>query len=114
MTDFPEYPRAPRDNTNPDFHRRQLARTVNSAVSGKTNNVGEITLTENAASTTLSDVRLTYFSNVYFEPLTANAAAEKANGTMYAAAGDRNNLEWTITHANNAQTDRTFRYAIIG
>ena len=114
MTGYPAYPVAPLDGGDPASHRRQIARAVNGAVAGKTNNIGEITLTESSATTTLTDTRLTYFSVVLWDPLTANAAAEMAAGTMYILTANRNNGAWTITNANNAQTDRTFRYAIIG
>ena len=97
---------------------RQFARQISSAVrllfQGKTNNTGEVTLTASATTTTLSDPRLTVDSVVLFDPLTANAAAELAAGTLYALEANRNNLEWTLTHANAGSTDRTFRYVIVG
>ena len=114
MTDFPSYPIAPLDSGSPDQHRRQIARAANGAVSGKTNNVGEVTLNESATTTTLTDDRLTYFSAVVWEPVTANAASELAAGTLYVTLANRNNGEYTISHASATSTDRTFRYAIIG
>lgn len=113
MTTFPDYPSAPIEGP-PDEHRRQIAQVANLAIQGKTRNVGEITLTENAASSTLTDGRLSFFSVVLFDPLTSNAAAELYGGTMYVTEANRDNGSWTITHANNAQTDRDFRYVIIG
>jgi hypothetical protein len=44
--------------------------------------------------------------------MTANAAAEVGNGTIYVSAVT--NGSFTLTHANNSQVDRTFRYAISG
>ena len=83
---------------------------------GKLNALGErtFTLTANTATTTLTDERLTSDGWWDPDPLTANAAAEKAAGTIYALSADRNNGAWTITHANNTQTDRDFRILIIG
>jgi hypothetical protein len=45
-----------------------------------------------------------------FMPTTANAAAELA--TMFVSS--RGKQTFTITHANNGQTDRTFKYVVIG
>jgi hypothetical protein len=45
-------------------------------------------------------------------PTTANAAAELGNGTLHVSA--RAKGSFTLTHANNAQPDRSFDYAMIG
>ena len=81
---------------------------------GKLECVTNVTLTANATSTVINDQRLAPQSVVIFDPLTANAAAELAAGTLYAAEANRGVTTWTITHANNAQTDREFHIAIIG
>lgn len=81
---------------------------------GKTENVGEVTLTANAATTVLSDRRISPQSVIVWHPRTANAAAELAAGTMYVTDANMGSGTATITHANNAQTDRQFRYAVIG
>ena len=114
MTEFPAYPTAPLDGGDPDHHRRQIARAANSAIAGKTNNLGEVTLTANAASTVIVDARLSFFSVIVFDPLTANAAAEIANGTLYVTEANRGIGSWTVTHANDANADKSFRYAILG
>jgi hypothetical protein len=81
---------------------------------GKLECVVELTLTANAASTVLTDERLSPQSVVSFDPKTANAAAEKAAGTLYCLTANRLNAQWTLTHANNAQADREFQISIIG
>jgi hypothetical protein len=81
---------------------------------GKMDAVTELTLTANAATSTLSWKGLSPQSVVIFDPKTANAAAELAAGTMYVLTANRGNDTWTVTHANNAQTDRSFQVAIIG
>lgn len=111
------YPTPPRDagSDEPSSVRqfaRRIADVLTAAMQGKTNNTTEITLTANATSTTLNDARLTVQSVIATEPLTANAAAEKGNGTLYISA--RNNGSVTFTHANNAQTDRIFAVSIQG
>lgn len=73
-----------------------------------------LTLTANAASTTLTDSRLSIQSALSFDPLTANAATEKAAGTLYALEGNRSTGSVIITHANNAQVDRSYIVTIIG
>ena len=81
---------------------------------GRSNNTGTFTLTANVASSTLTDSRIAVDSTIVLVPTTANASAEIGNGTMFISETGRVNGSVQITHANNAQTDRTFRYAIIG
>jgi hypothetical protein len=81
---------------------------------GKMDAITELTLTANAATSTLAWKGLSPQSVVVFDPKTANAAAELAAGTMYVLTANRGNDTWTVTHANNAQADRTFQVAIIG
>jgi len=95
-------------------HARSVSAWASRVNRGKTSNLGEITLTQNVASTTLTDERLTVGSAVLFDPMTANAATELYGATMYVLTADRTNGSFVITHANNAQTDRTFRYIIVG
>jgi uncharacterized secreted protein with C-terminal beta-propeller domain len=76
--------------------------------------VTELTLTANAATSTLTWKGLSPQSVVVFDPKTANAAAELYGGTMYVLTANRGNDVWTVTHASNAQTDRTFQVAVIG
>lgn len=89
---------------------RRVVTAVNNILRGKTNNVGSVTLTANAASTALSDIRIGINSVIVLQPTTANAAAALAT-TYVGTPGDGT---VTITHANNAQTDRVFLYCVIG
>lgn len=102
------------DNPNPGQHRRKLAERQAEISRGRTNNVLTVTLTANADSTTVTDARLTYCCATLFAPCTANAAAELAAGRLYVAEGSRVNGSVVISHANNAQTDRTFRMVVVG
>ncbi len=88
----------------------KLARAINNILKGKTNNVGEVTLTANAASTVVTDPRVGYYSVVTLSPTTANAAGAIAT-TYIATYGDGT---FTITHANNAQVDKVFKYTVVG
>jgi hypothetical protein len=77
----------------------KIVRAVRELYEGRSNAVGSVTLTANAASTLLT-------------PATAHAAAELGNGTLYVGAVA--NGSFTLAHANNSQADRTFLYACFG
>lgn len=95
-------------------YMRRMLESLNALRSGKSENVGELTLTANSASTTLADIRISPQSVLVWHARTANAAAEMAAGTMYVTDANISNGTAIITHANNAQADRSFRYAVIG
>ena len=94
----------------------RIAQGVNQLVDGRVASNSSVTLTANAATTAVKDFRVGTDSVILFMPLTANAAAEQAAGTMYVTAANiaPRSDQFTITHANNAQTDRDFRYIILG
>lgn len=95
-------------------HRRKISRAVGTAMGGGLNVNLDVTLTANATSTTITDARLSYFRAAHFDPMTANASAEQGNGTIYITQANRLKGSFVVTHANNAQADRTFRVTIIG
>lgn len=94
------------DDTEADKRRNEA---TNQLGEGRSNAIGSFTLTANVASTVVSDRRVGNDSTVTLQPTTANAAAALAT-TYWTCMGG----SFTLTHANNAQTDRTFRYAIQG
>lgn len=102
----------PQTLTNVEQWKRQAQAWMTEANQGHLQNTGVITLQANTATTVVSDMRAGVGSFIGFTPRTANATIEMANGTMYVSA--RGKQTFTITHANNAQTDRTFVYAILG
>lgn len=81
---------------------------------GKLECVTTLTLTANVTSTVLADIRISPQTVLIFDPLTATAAAELAAGTLYVLAADRGDSTCTITHANDASTDRSFLVGILG
>jgi hypothetical protein len=83
-------------------------RIINSVRRGQTNNGGEVTLTANSATTTLSDDLITKNSGIFLQPTTANAAA--ALSGLYFSAPTTGSV--VINHANNAQADRTFKFGV--
>ena len=110
MTTRPGYPGLSPADTSP----QRIANAVNGLALGKINAVLDVTLTANSATTVVTDTRLTYFSFIAFDPVTANARTAFAAGEPYALLADRNRGAYTLTHTNNAQVDRTFRMLIIG
>lgn len=94
---------------------RQVADKLNQIAQGRLDSIGEVTLAAGAASTAVSDEGALFAhsgSVILLSPLTAHAAAEIGAGTLYVSSRSRGSF--TLTHANNAQTDRTFSYVVIG
>ena len=89
-----------------------LRDVVTNVMRGKINATLDVTLTMSAASTTVSDARIGGSCGIYLMPLSANAAAEIGNGTIWWSAPGNQTV--TLNHANNAQADRSFRLLIIG
>lgn len=89
---------------------QRLAESVNGLIDGKLDVIGSVTLTANAASTAVVDTKFESVMVPVMIPTTANAAAALA--TTYLSA--RTNGGFTLTHANNAQTDRSFLYVRFG
>ena len=53
-----EFPAPPVGSDDPEFHRRQIADSVNNLMTGKMNNVLDVTLGASSASTTITDARI--------------------------------------------------------
>jgi len=87
-----------------------IARAVNNILQGKILSTGEITLTANSGTTTLTDSRIGPNSHISFTPTTANGAA--ALSGLYVSARAAGSA--TLTHANNAQSDKSFTYSVLG
>lgn len=88
---------------------RKLAEAIDQIANGASRTVGTLTLTAGTASTTVESVYVAPASHITLTPTTANAAAALA--TTYVSA--RNNATgFVLTHANNAQTDRTFTFEV--
>lgn len=91
---------------------KKIILSIQQLGAGRSNAVGTVTLTLNAATTVVSDLNCAAGSVPILVPTTANAAAEIGNGTMYISAVA--NKSFTITHANSATAGRTFLYALHG
>lgn len=90
-------------------NERELRRLILQTLSER---VGIVALAPNAAGTTVTDARIRFDSPILLQATTANAAAEIANGTLYVSEVGRINGAVTLIHADNAQTDRIFRFFI--
>jgi len=90
----------------------KIVRAVRELFEGRSNAVGKVTLTANAASTTVTAANCGAGSTVLLTPTSAHAAAEFGNGTIYVSAVA--NGSFTLAHANNSQADRTYLYAAFG
>jgi hypothetical protein len=93
-------------------HLRLVVDTVNRTLAGKLNVTLAVTLAAGAASTTLTDSRISATSALLFCPLTADAAAEMGAGTLFVQSQTAGSA--VIAHANNAQTDRNYTVVILG
>lgn len=107
MTDF-NYIKIPSQGGSP----RAVASAVNLLLDGKFNATGSFTLAANTTTTTVTDFRSGKDSVILYSPTTANGSAEIGAGTIYVST--RNAESFVVTHANNAQTDRSFMYVVIG
>jgi hypothetical protein len=88
----------------------EIRDAVRQLVRGRSNATGTVTLTPGATTTVVSaPFNVSARSRVGMSPTTANAAA--ALTTTFWVAG---NGSFTITHANNAQADRTFIWSAQG
>lgn len=90
----------------------KVSAAINQLAQGRSNATGTVTLAANASSTTVSAINCAAGSFPFLIPLTAHAAAELAAGGCYISAVAKKSF--TITHANNAQTDRTYGFVCLG
>lgn len=97
-----------------DSNVRRLWEVLAQVRRGKIDALSEFTLTANVATSVLNFRGLSPQSVVVFDPKTANAATEIHGGTMYVLTANRGADQWTVTHANNAHTDRTFQVLVMG
>lgn len=95
-----------------DPFQQDVIRHINELLQGRLNVTLDVTLTASSTTTTVKDARLSEQSFLAFMPRTVNAAAELGAGGLWISA--RTAGQATITHANNAQTDRDFTILILG
>lgn len=91
---------------------RRIVDVINNMLKGRLNVTLPVTLVASQPSTTVIDARISAFCGVIMTPLTADAAAEIGNGTIYVSVQQTGSL--VLTHANNTQADRKFTLAFVG
>ena len=92
---------------------RDIKRIVQSVIelnNGRHNAADTFTLTPAATTTVVAHPNCSKDCRPQITALTANAAAALA--TTYISSIDQGSF--TVTHANNAQADRTFGYTVTG
>ena len=91
---------------------KKIVLALQQLAAGRSNAVGTVTLATGAATTVVTDKNCAAGSTPLLTPVTANAATEVGNGTIYVSAVT--NGAFTLTHASSATTGRTFLYALHG
>ncbi len=91
---------------------RRIVDVVRQLIEGRNNAVGTVTLTANAATTTVKAPNCAPGSFPFLFPMTANAAAAVA--TTFILASNVTTGQFVISHANNAQTDKAFGWVVLG
>ena len=94
---------------NIPYWLKSITRTINNILNGKINSISSLTLTANATSTTITDLRCTASSIVTLMPTTSSART--ALNTSYITVTKQS---FTINHTSYSDTDMTFNYAILG
>jgi len=89
-----------------------VAQAINNILQGKINSVGTVTLAANAATTTVNNPLVTANSAIIFTPQTANAAAIALPYVLQSDIIEGTSFD--ITHANDANADKTFTYTLLG
>ncbi len=87
-----------------------VALAIQQLYAGRSNAVGSLTLAAGATSTVVNAINCAAQCAVLLFPKTAHAAAALAT-TFISAVG---NQSFTVSHANNSQTDREFFYVALG
>jgi hypothetical protein len=103
----PAYVLAPEEK-----NQRKINTAINQLAQGRSNAVGRVTLLANVSATIVQAETCGQASVVLLSALTAHSAAELGNGTIFVSAVSAG--AFTLTHANNAQTDRVFGYVCLG
>ena len=105
-------PFVPESFADVDEWCRKLGQSLNLMLKGRLNVVKAVTLTANAATTTVTDNRIGPDTVLECHPVTANAAA--ALGGLWQIYPNTTDRQATLNHASNAQTDKSFAVILIG
>jgi hypothetical protein len=101
-----------REPTPGELRPRDIAFYIQQLTRGRSNASGSVTLDTSTTTTTVTRDNMNLNAWPFLTPTTANAAAEIGNGTIYVSSVTKTGF--VLTHANNAQADRTFGYVVLG
>ena len=90
----------------------KIVSVIRELCQGRSNANGTVTLTANAGSTVVPAVTCATGATPVLTPLSPHASADFASGAFYVSA--ISNGAFTITHPNNANSDKTFSWAVFG
>lgn len=89
-----------------------IIRSIRDLFAGRSNAVGIVTLRTGQTTTVVTALNVGAGTRPVLMPTTANAAAEFGNGTIYVSSVGQGTF--TITHASNANADKTFNWIALG
>lgn len=89
---------------------QRIVDAIRQLVEGRHNAADRFTLTAGATTTVVSHPNCGKDCEPQFSARTANAAAALATTYVSSVVSG----QFTVTHANNGQTDRTFGYTVTG
>lgn len=96
----------------------RIVQSIIQLAQGRVNCVGQVTLTAGQTTTVVTKavdpgvLNCSKDCEVFLTPRTADAAAEMAAGGLYIS--DMGQGTFTITHANDVSTTRTFGFLVLG
>lgn len=90
----------------------EFARAIRELFWGRSHGIGTVTLRANETTTVVTHPNCGLDSVVSLSPKTAHAATALA--TTYILASNVTVGQFTITHANTADVDKTFAFALRG
>lgn len=102
----------PQDAAHKNWARR-LGEIINEIRRGKVNASLAVTLAAGAGTTTVKDARISGFSTIILQPLTAHAFAAYT-ASPYILITNQQTGQLTLNHVNDANTDKNFNMLIIG
>jgi len=95
-----------------DTNPIRILTAIRDLFQGRSNAVGTLTLNTGASTTVVSAQNCGRDSQPILTPLTATAAAELGNGTLYVASVS--NGSFTLAHSNSSVSDRRFGFVCLG
>jgi hypothetical protein len=105
------FPLPATDLTDEKKHRRQLSDAARSVLAGRTNNVLDVTVTDSAGSTTVTDSRIGVNTVAICIPTSVNA--EAAAITPYRDISSPVNGSMSLIHTNDANS-KTYKVILVG